>query len=170
MKKFLVLSFILLSCLFHCISQNTNQDNVLYDNVLNYKNWLLKNNTIQPNDFKVWVLHLYKSNITKNNYEFLLSFSVIKIKPGIFKGYFMVENELVLVNSTTIDTTIYRAFNINKINDSIIDETNKKLVDERSILFDPIYRFIKYKNGKIKIRDLKKFTDLPKKYWSKNAE
>jgi len=170
MKKFLVLSFIFLSCLFHCISQNTNQDNVLYGNVLNYKNWLLKNNIIQPNDFKVWTVYIYKSNVSKNSFEFLLSFSVIKIKPGIFKGYFMVENELVLVNSSAKDTMNYKVLNIDKINDDLIQETNNKLVEERNILFDPIYRLIKYKNGKTKIKDLKKFTDLPKKYWAKNAE
>ncbi|HNW69909.1 MAG TPA: hypothetical protein PKI01_05875 [Bacteroidales bacterium] len=170
MKKFLFFLFIIFCCSFHCISQNTCQDNIFYSNVLNYKNWLLKNQTIQPDTPKVWVLYIYKSNISQNNFEFLLSFSVIKTKPGIFKGYFMVENELVLVNSRAKDTMNYTVLNIKNIDGDLIAENNKKLFEERNILFDPCYRFIKFKNGKIKIKDLKKYTDLPKKYWAKNAE
>ena len=87
MKKFIVVLFIINFCFFNCISQNNNQDNIFFNSVINYKEWLLKNKIIQSNDSNVWALHIYKSNLSKNNFKFLLSFTVIKIKPLIFKGY-----------------------------------------------------------------------------------
>ena len=168
MKKILIFVLLLNFYFANGLSQNSENNNVYYDQIIKYKDYLTKNKSINLQEYNVWKLIIYKSDISKQKFEFLLSFTPFKIENFDYNGYMILNKELVLIKFDINDLISYKLFNFNTFNDSIIYKANKKLIDSKDYLYEPSYRFIRYSKGKEKIEDLESYLELPFRYRKNN--
>ena len=96
-------------------------------------------------------LPIYKKNITNGNYN------LSQIRNRIMMGDVTIEN-----STDYIDRTIANiSFNIQKLNDSLTDESNKRIISNMGNIFGEISRMLHKYNLFISLSDIS-YSDIPK--------